>query len=208
MRWQRLPGVKPNTFQAPVHPGLAGAVIFLEAWSEIVGTPITLGENDIHGCCVTVAAFNAAAVANARHGIIVPFADHEPFDLYVKLGGMPADDGLNPADLFTYWQANAIGGYKLAGIHEIALDDIAGIKQAIVDTGFCYFTATLTEAQMTQTDWAPVAGSPIDGGHATILTWWEAGWLYDSTWGEEVRVGPDFIKAQGLNLWRLDLTPA
>jgi hypothetical protein len=205
--WRRLPGVKPNTFQAPLRPRLMGAAMLPDAWSEIVGTPITLGENDIHGDCVAVAAFNAAAVANARRGIMTSFADHEPFDLYCKLGGMPADNGLDPAALFTFWQANAIGGYKLGSIETIALDDIVGIKQAIIDTGFVYFTATLTEAQMTQDDWIPVQ-SPIDGGHATVLTHWEAGWLYDDTWGSTVRVSPEFISKQGQNLWRLDLVPS
>ncbi len=203
-RWTRLPGVLPNTFVAPPRPALAGAVELPDAWSEIVGTPITLGMNDIHGDCVAVAAFNAAAIANARRGIMTPFADHEPFDLYTTLGGMPADIGLDPAVLFNYWQANAIAGYKLGDIHAIALDDLAGIQQAIIDTGFVYFTASLTQAQLSQTDWT-VVDSPVDGGHATILTWWEAGWLYDATWGAEVRVSPDFVRAQGQNLWRLDL---
>lgn len=204
--WTRLPGVLENTFRALVRPRTE-AVQYPAAYSRIVGTPITLGENDIHGDCVTVAAFNAAATANARRGIFTPFQDHEPFDLYVKLGGMPADTGLNPAMLFDYWRENPIGGYLLRGIGEIALDDSAGVEQAIVDTGFVYFTATLDQAQLEQADWAPVE-SPKDGGHATLLTWWEAGWFEDATWGAERRVSPEFIQAQGMNLWRLDLVPA
>lgn len=207
MRFNRLPGVLPNTFKAPVRPRLIGAAQYPATYSKIVGTPICMGGNDEYSDCVTVAAFNACAVANSRRGIFTPFSDAEPFALYETLGGMPADIGLDPAVLFNYWQKTPVGGYLLKSIEEIALDDIAGIEQTIIDTGFIYFTAALTQAQMAQTDWVPVQ-SPIDGGHATIETWWEAGWLYDSTWGVEVRVSPEFITAQGMNLWRLDLTPA
>lgn len=207
MRFTRRPGVLPNTFKAPLRSALIGGAKYPDAYSKIVGTPICMGENDVHSNCVTVAAFNACAAANARRGIFTPFADHEPFDLFVQLGGMPADIGLDPAVLFNHWKENAVGGYLLENIEEIALNDIAGIEQTIIDNGFIYSTEALTQAQMTQTDWVPVQ-SPLAGDHATIQTWWEAGWLYDETWGEQVRVSPEFITAQGLNLWRLDLKPA
>jgi hypothetical protein len=206
-RWTRRPGVKANTFQAPMRPRLMGAAVYPAAYSRIVGTPITLGGNDVHSDCVTVGAFNATMVANGRRSIMTPCTDAAPFELFTTLGGMPADDGLDPATLFNYWQANSIYGYRLGGIEAIALDDVSGMEQAIIDTGFVYFTAVLDEAQMMQKDWTPVGG-PVDGGHATILTWWEAGFFYDETWGIEVRVSPDFIAKQGLNIWRLDLTPA
>jgi len=207
IRFTRRPGVLPNTFKAPLRMQIMGAAQYPAAYSRIVGTPITLGENDVHSDCVAVAAFNAVSVAKARAGDMTPFADHEPMDLYEALDGMPADQGLDPASLFTFWKTNEIGCYKLASIESIALDDVAGIEQAIIDTGFVYFTATLDQAQMTQADWFPVGGL-VDGGHATILSWWEAGWFYDSTWGIEVRVSPEFIAAQGNNCWRLELIPA
>jgi hypothetical protein len=200
----RRPGVLPNTFHAPLRPRLVGAPQFPASYSRIVGTPICLGENDIHGDCVTVAAFNAAATANARRGIFTPFANVEPFKLYETLGGMPADQGLDPATLFNYWLASPIGGYRLGGIHEIALTDIAGIKQTIIDTGCCYFTADLDESQMTQEEWVPV-DSPEEGGHATILVGWNGPRFDDATWGAEREVSPEFIAKQGLNCWRLEL---
>lgn len=193
-----------TTFAAPLRPRLMSAAQYPAAYSRIVGTPIILGENDIHGDCVCVAAFNAVATTKARAGDFTRFDDVEPFDLYEALGGMPADAGLDPGVLFSYWQSNPVGGYRLSSIESIAPDDVAGIEQTIIDTGFVYFTAALDQAQMTQTDWVPV-DSPVDGGHATILSWWEAGWFYDATWGAERRASPDFIAKQGLNLWRLDL---
>lgn len=204
--WKRLPGVLENTFRALVRPRLDAAQ-YPASYSRIVGTPITLGGNDIHGDCVAVAAFNATFTANARRGIFTTVQDSAPFDLYVTLGGMPADVGLDPAVLFEYWKTNAINGYLLKGIEGIALDDVAGMEQAIIDTGFVYFTAELDQAQLSQPDWVPV-DSPQDGGHATILTWFEAGWFYDATWGGERRAGPEFIRTQGMNCWRLEIVPA
>jgi hypothetical protein len=203
----RRPGVLPNTYRAPMRPRLIGVPQFPASYSRIVGTPICLGENDRFGDCVTVAAFNAAATANARRGIFTPFADIEPFDLYVRLGGMPADQGLDPATLFNYWLSTPIGGYRLGGIHEIALTDISGIKQTIIDTGFAFFTADLDEAQMTQEEWVP-ADSPEEGGHATILVSWNADRFDDATWGAEREVSPEFIAKQGMNCWRLELVQA
>ncbi|MDR3736086.1 MAG: hypothetical protein P4L10_11185 [Acidobacteriaceae bacterium] len=193
-----------TTFAAPLRPRLMSDAQYPASYSRIVSTPIIMGENDIHGDCVCVAAFNAVATAKARDGDFTRFDDVESFDLYEALGGMPADVGLNPGVLFTYWQSNPIGGYRLKSIESIALDDVAGIEQAIIDNGFVYFAAMLDDAQMTQSDWVPVP-SPVDGGHATLLTWWEAGWFYDATWASERRVSPDFIAKQGINLWRLEL---
>ena len=202
--FKRLPGVLPNTYRAPMRPRLMVDPILPAAYSRILGTPITLGENDVHGDCVAVAAWNATFCANARRGVFTSCQDSAPFDLYCTLGGMPADEGLDPATLFNYWQSTPINGWLLKSIEEIALDDTAGMEQTIIDNGFVYFTATLDEAQMDQQDWTPV-DSPVAGGHATILSWWEAGWFYDETWGAERRASPAFIKAQGQNVWRLDL---
>lgn len=208
MRWQRKPGVLPNTFQAPQRSRLVGAARYPDSWSEVVGTPISLGHNDTLPDCVAVAAINSAAVADARRGIMTPFADQDSVDLFTKLGGTPTCDGLDPGVLFTFWQANSVGGYRLRDITALGLDDVAGMEQAIIDTGLVYATFALQEAQLSQDDWEVVPGSPDAGGHATILTWWEAEHFYDSTWGEQVRVSPDFIHRRGMNLWRLDLVPA
>lgn len=200
-------GVKTTNFRAPNWSTTArvGALNPPATWAEVIGTPITMGENDIHGDCVAVAAFNAVSIVKARAGDKTPFDPTEPFNLYQILGGMPADEGLDPAVLFNYWKDNAIGGYKLATIYEISLTDENAIKNSIIDTGFVYFTATLDQAQMTQTTWYPVGGQ-IEGDHATILTWYEANLYHDATWGNYVEVTPEFIAKQGSGLWRIELT--
>lgn len=201
-RSARRGGVLENTFQAPLR--VCSDVMLPASYSKIVGTPICLGENDIHSSCVPTAAYNCIANSNARKGIFAPFAEELPFDLYVTLGGMPADVGLDPAVLFEYWQNNKIAGYGLKSIEAIALDDQDSIKRAIIDNGFIYMTASLTQSQMTQKVWSPVQ-EPSIGGHAFTPSWYEGDYLHDFTWGEDIPMTWGFLKAQGLNIWRLDL---
>jgi hypothetical protein len=206
-RSSRRGGVLPNTFKAPLRRMAYGSPMLPASYSKMVGVPICMGENDIHNDCVTVAAYNVAANINARLGIFTPFADVEPFQLFETLGGMPLDEGLDPATLFNYWLKTPIAGYLLKDISEIALDDTANIKQAIIDNGFVYATAALTEAQMTQDVWS-ATGGPITGYHAFVPSWYEGDYLHDFTWSEDIPMQWDFLSAQGQNIWRLEVEKA
>lgn len=206
-RTARRGGVKPNSFVAPLRTVRVGAQKLLGAWSNILGTQILLGENDIHSDCVAVMAYNAIANASARKGIITSFPETAPFDLYTTLGGMPADDGLDPAVLFTHWQENAIEGWKLANIESIALDDPENMEEAIIDNGFVFATAMLCQPQMTQAIWEPVGGAKA-GPHAFCPNSYIGPYLMDETWGERIPMGYDFLRLQGLNVWRAELVEA
>lgn len=202
------PGVLRNTFSAPYRQSLVAAPNLPVAWSMIEDTPIVLGGNDIHGDCLTDMAFNAGFVTAMRSGIILPVDNAAPFSLYCQLGGMPADIGLDPAVLLNYWQQNPINGYLLKSIEALALDDVIGMKQAMIDTGFILCTATLDQAQITQKEWLTVPGSPVDGGHAFLGTGYIADRATDATWGEECSFDWQFLKAQGQNVWRAELVAA
>ena len=203
----RKPGVLPTSFKAPPVLRFIAAPVMPPAWSFIVGTPIYEGENTYHGTCVATAAFNAAAVADMRKGIVRPIDNTLPFDLYCKLGGMPADQGLDPAVMFAEWQTNGIGGYRLAKIESIALDDAAGMKQSIIDNGFVLLTATLDQAQLTQKEFLTVANSPVDGDHMFLGTGYIADRLTIDSWGFDDSADFAFVRAQGINAWRCELAP-
>jgi hypothetical protein len=198
-------GVLTNTFKAKRRMPLVSVVDIPPSWSKIVGTAICGGENNIYGDCVTTMAYNAAINAAAHVGKQISFPDINAFQLYEKLGGMPADIGLDPATLWNYWLDNAIGGYKLASIEEIDLSDFNSMKSAIIDLGFFCCTAKLTQAQMTQTAWSSVDSTYI-GEHAFCPTWYEGPYLYDDTWGEEIPMAWDFLQKQGVNAWRVELS--
>jgi hypothetical protein len=171
----------------------------------IIGTPVYLGGNDVHGDCVTVAAFNACAITDMRRGIVRPIDNIAPFELYEELGGMPADIGLDPAVLIKRWMAAPISGYLLKNIWALALDDMDGQQETIAQTGFVYYTAALDAAQMQQNDWACFPGSPLDGDHAFLGTGFVGSRFTDETWGQDQWFEQNFIKTQGINAWRLEL---
>jgi hypothetical protein len=199
----RKPGVRPNTFIAPLRPRAVAAVQYPKAYGFIQDTPLYV--QDAHGSCLCFAAYNAASIMDRRKGIYRPINNAEPSALYVELGGMPADIGLNPQTLINRWMAAPIGGYKLANIEALALDDFDGMEQSIIDTGFCFMTAMLTQANMTQYDWANIAGSPADGGHCFLGTGVIGSRFEDATWGETCNFEKDWFAVQGMNAWHCDL---
>lgn len=202
-------GVLPTKYAAPAYQPLIGATTPRNAWSKIMGVPICQGKNDIFSDCLTTAAFNASIITAAdTHGVRVGVNDQAAVDLFVKLGGLPANIGLDPAVLFNYWADNAIAGFRLNGIHSVALDDIGAQRDTVVATGFLFCTAKLTQAQQTQNEWVPVPNSAPWADHAFLATWFEGPDFYTDTWGEEIPMRNDFLPAQGLNAWRLDLMAA
>jgi len=204
----RKPGVLKNTFVAPLRARGVAAINPPAAYSWIEGTPITLGQNDIHGTCLCCMAWNAGYITAMRAGVKLPVDENGPFTLYQTLGGMPADIGLNPTTLFTYWQHTPINGYRLNNIESLALDDVDSIEKAIIDTGFAGCTAMLDQAQMTQKDWALFPGSPEDGDHAFLATGRIGSRFTDATWGAEAWFEADWFAKQGLNCWRIELEAA
>jgi hypothetical protein len=174
----------------------------------IEGTPITLGGNDVHGDCVTVAPWNAAYITAMRAGIKLPLNETGPFELYKTLGGMPQDIGLDPGVMFTYWYKNAINGYRLSSVQSIGISDFASIRQTIEDTGFCIMTAILDTAQLKQYDWATVPNDTQDGGHMFVASGFIATRFTDSTWGETCEFEQSWFANQGVNCWRAELVKA
>jgi hypothetical protein len=110
--------------------------------------------------------------------------------------------------LFTWWHANPINGYRLENIQSLALDDFAGQEQAIIDTGFCFMTAMLTQAQLTQSDWATIPGSPQDGGHCFLATGVIGSRFNDATWPPAATFEKAWFAQAGMNAWRLTLAAA
>lgn len=207
LRGKMRGGVLPTSFTAPLRMALVGAETPCNAWSKIIGTPICQGHNDIYSDCVTTAAVNASIQMAAKNGVMVPVSNQVPLDLFIKLGGMPANEGLDPAVLFQYWQQNAIAGYRLADIRTVNLNDIDAQREA-VKNAILYTTARLTVAQQTQAEWVPTPNAPAWANHAYLPTWFEGPNFYVDSWGEEIPQRNDFLPAQGLNAWRLTLVAA
>lgn len=179
------------------------------AYEMIHGTPVTLGQNDIHGTCLVVMAFNAGNVKSMRDkGIVRPVDNQAPYDLYCELGGMPQDEGLQPDILLNYWRANPINGYRLDAIAALATNDTISIRETVREFGFCLTTATLSQAQLGQQIWQVVPGSPLAGGHAFLTTGFIGGYANDDTWGMQRKYDWNFLAVQGQEVWRAELVEA
>jgi hypothetical protein len=198
-------GAQPARFSVPMRSALAAAPNPPPAWSRIIGTPRCAGENQTYGDCVPTAAVNASITAAAREGIMSPIANTLPFDIYQTLGGMPADVGLDPTTLITYWRATPIAGYRLVDIEALSAWDTTSIKAAIASNGFVYLCVELDLAQQNQIEWTPMAGSPVWGGHAICADGYEADYLTVTSWGSEYALTWDFLAAQASDVWRIEL---
>lgn len=203
--------LKPETVE--FHAGLAlTAQQLLPAWSRITGTPRILGHNDVLGDCVVVAAINRVQTQLARLGSPAVIPDDLAPAIYSEvtgyMPGQPAtDQGTLPEQLFTWWQANAIFGWKLREAIPLNPLDQAGQRNSIVTANGVMLCSALGQANLTQFAWEPC--SDLIGYHATFADGYEANYTSETSWGTERQVPQAFFAAgKVVAAYSLDLIAA
>ena len=206
-RWQ--PGDAPPVAVTAAHvPDVPGA------WGRC-SAPRISGDNATIGDCVETAAANAVQTALARAGLPGQIANGFVVDLYSRITGYkpgdPATDrGTNPADLFRYCHANAIGGYRLESATGIEPVAEAAIRHAIVQTGGVFLVVALSVEQQAQTVWEP-AGTPGSWGyHAVWCDSYDGALTFATSWGADMPIDRSYFTAPGFvqRAFSLNLTRA
>ncbi len=193
-RWQ--PGDAPPVVVTASHvPKVPGA------WGRC-DAPRISGDNATLGDCVETAAANAVQTALARADLPGRIQNGYVVDLYQRIAGyvpgQPATDrGTNPADLWRYWEATPIGGYRLAGVSGIAPVAEAAIREAIIETGGVFLVVALSVEQQAQFVWEPVGTPGSWGYHALWADSFDGALTFATSWGANLPIDRSFFTTPG-----------
>jgi hypothetical protein len=197
MRLGIHPGWKPKPAPARVGAGPAAPV----AYSRIMYAPRVEGQNSKIGDCFPTACANAIQTYLARANLGIVLHDADAVDAYEGMTGynpaIPAtDQGTNPDAGFAWWQANAIAGYKLAGITSIPTEDEDELRHAIAAGGVLLCVQLATE-QQNQRVWTATGTPGSWGGHAIFCDGYD-GEIYSITsWGEAFYIDRSYFTTPG-----------
>ncbi|MDE2342902.1 MAG: hypothetical protein KGL63_05835 [Betaproteobacteria bacterium] len=146
----------------------------------------------------------------SRQGIMTPMPDDLPVQIYSAItgyvpGNAATDQGTDPEQLFAWWAANPIAGYKLGTFTRINPANVNAMRNAIINGG-AYLCVELAVEQQGQKEWKP-AGTPGSwGGHAVWADTYEADWLSVTSWGECILVDDAYLSGGfGAAVFSLDL---
>jgi hypothetical protein len=131
--------------------------------------------------------------------------------------GSPADGGMDIQSLLEFLVANpGFGdGGVLVGFAAVDFTNAEEVQAAVDAGGVLWTGINVQDAQMTEFNngqaWDPVAGSPLDGGHAIATGGYgavpagspsqEGGGYEFITWGEETSFTPAFLAQNVEEMW-------
>ena len=205
--------IHPDT--VALHASLPmAATQLLPAYSRIIGTPRIEGGNQQIGDCVIVAGFNALQTHLAMNGNFSPLPNDLPPQIYSEItgyvpGNEATDNGTDPVAFLTWWQDNAICGYKLDSTTRLNPADEYGIRNSISNGAVrgVYLCVTLTDLNMNEDEWVP--GGENVGGHAIWGDSYEALDTGVTSWGLERTINHSFFAVgQCLAAWGLNIVAA
>jgi hypothetical protein len=185
---------------APIVLHLAAAAP-ADAYGRMVGAPRVEGHNDLYGDCVPTAACNAVQTMLARGGNYAPIGDDVPLGIYEHFGfelRNPATDvGMNPEDLFGWWQGNDVAGARLKSATRLQPADEFSIRHTVATLGGVFLVVELSRAQQSQIVWTAAGGDDGKpgtwGGHAVWVDEFDGALTKGTSWGEMVEIDRSFF---------------
>ena len=107
------------------------------------------------------------------------------------------DNGCAELDVLNYWHNNGINNDKIGAFTEVDIKKPVDIKTALYLFNGLYIGVNLPESAQNEFQenlpWTVVQGSPIEGGHAIILTGFDSKYFHAVTWGALVSIEPAWL---------------
>lgn len=161
------------------------------------------------GCCQTVIN------AEADEGRFITLPDSVALDAYAAVTGFdPAtganDNGTDPLEMFAWWQANAIQGWKLKKAHAIDPQDEAAFRRAVVDFPGVGVVMALSVEEQNQRVIEPTGQAGSWGSHFVTFDSFDGALNEGTSWGEVFFADRPFFAAASFVLaaWALDVVRA
>ena len=187
--------------------------------------------NDRYGDCTCAAAGHIIqALSTYGQGSTQTISNNDVLAAYEAVSGFNPltgenDDGAVMQDVLNYWRKSGIGGHKILAFAEVDVSDIDEVKAAANIFGTVYIGIDFPESAMDQFNdskpWDVVKGSPIEGGHAInvgfydtntyrVVTWGEVQEMTQAFWDKYVEeawivITPEWLNEQGQSPGGLDL---
>lgn len=169
------------------------------------GVTYQMSGNDTVGDCTLAAVVNADLTWEKVAGVQEPIPSAPAVEaVYFHLSG-GQDSGLVEANVLQTYATQGLFGRKILGYAPIHPQHTDALKNCIDLLGLAYVGVQLPQSAEQQfadgQAWSVVAGSPIIGGHAIVLTGYDQHFLYAATWGRLQRLTLDWWLRFGDEAW-------
>ncbi|MDD2794347.1 hypothetical protein [Acidocella sp.] len=207
-------GVRRDWRPQPFAPAMGSAPAYAPAYSRIVSTPRVAGRNDQLADCFPTACANAVQTLIYRAGITIALSDAVAVNAYAGMTGYtplhPASDhGTNPDTGFAWWQENALAGYRLRELTQIAPTAEGEIRAAIGARGGVLLCVELSTANQNQRVWLPDGAAGSWGGHAVWADGYDGAITNVTSWGQDFYIDRSYFEAGFVvGVYALDLVRA